>query len=151
MSTRSSSKPPPSRLTHSQLSEALYRTLKVALDRQCATRYNVGIELRCLETSSEGEVEVKLCVECNGLTQMPVRLSGIHVGGNVYEIVCCVEGGASHRFSYSLPVPTGAQLSCMSHVSEEVAAFLREELERRLGRLLLQRSGSSGPSVSPEA
>lgn len=79
-------------------------------------------------------------VECPGLTQMPARLTIAHAGGNVYDVGCTVDGGASHRFSYSLPGTAGSQLSCMAHVAEEVATFLREALERRLGRILLQRS-----------
>lgn len=88
-----------------------------------------------------------MLVECPGLTQMPVRLTGAHPGGNVYDVVCRVEEGGSHRFSYSLPGRTGAQLSCMAHVSEEVATFLRAELEQRLGRILLQNSDGASRQV----
>lgn len=146
MSTRSSRTPPSSKLTQSQLSAALYRHLETAFDRQCDARYDADVALDRVEASAG---EVTMCVECKGLTHMPVHLTTAHAGGNVYDVTCSVDGGDSHRFSYSLPGAAGAQLSCMAHVSEEVATFLREELERWLGRVLLQRS--SPPRSAPRA
>jgi hypothetical protein len=139
MSTRSSCNasfsPEPSR---AHLSSVLYRSLETALTRQCARRYNVGIVLRCPKEASEDDPELKVRVECPGLTQMPVRITVSHAGGNVYDIICNVEEGDTHRFSYSLPGRTKTQRSCAPHLGEELATFLRGELERRLGRILLQ-------------
>lgn len=143
MSTRSSSSASSATPSQGQLSDALYQSLETALTRQCARRYNVGIVLRCPKEATEDDPELKVRVECPGLTQMPVRLTVSHAGGNVYDVTCSVEEGDSHRFSYSLPGRTEAQVSCASHVGEDLATFLRGELERRLGRMLLRSSAAS--------
>lgn len=142
MSTRSSNSASfSSTSSPAQLSTILYRSLESALARQCVRRYNAEIELRCLREATEENPELKVRVSCPGLTQMPVRLTVSHAGGNVYDVVCSVAEGDTHRFSYSLPERTGApRLSSTPHLGEELATFLRGELERRLGRILLQRS-----------
>lgn len=76
---------------------------------------------------------------------MPVRLSIRRAGGTIYNVRCTVDDEASHRFSYSLPDETDTTLSYDPYLGEEIATFLREELEKRLGRLLLQ--SPAGPPL----
>lgn len=122
----------------SQLASKLFRCLETALSRQCANRYNAGVSLRCLDEATEDDPSLKIRVECHGLAEMPAHLRLSHTGGNVYDIVCRVIDGDTHRFSYSLPGPHGPRKACMPHLAKELAIFLREELERYLGRVLLQ-------------
>lgn len=137
MSTRPSPKSS-SDASLSEIASVLYRSLETALTRQCAQRYNTGIVLRCLAEASEDVPEMRIRVDCRGLTEMPVRLAVGHAGGNVYDVTCSVEGGDSHRFSYSVPGQSASRVACAPHLGEEIATFLRGELERRLGRILLQ-------------
>lgn len=137
----SSSTEPPS----PQFSSILYRSLEKALTRQCVLRYDASILLRHVRTTSNDESTVRLLVECRGLLQMPVRLRIRPTGGTIYDVRCTVDDGACRRFSYSLPDETDSALSYDPHLGKEIATFLREELEKRLGRLLLQ--SPAGPPL----
>jgi hypothetical protein len=55
-----------------------------------------------------------------------------------YDVVCTVEEGRTHRFSYHLPESTTPAPDQLVPLARDVATFLREELENRLGRLLLR-------------
>ena len=87
---------------------------------------------------------MNLCVQCRGLMEMSVEFEITHVGGNMYDVLCTVENEAARRFSYSRPRYTGAVLPRTSYLGREIATFLLDQLEKRLGRLLLR-----SPSVPP--
>lgn len=146
MSSRPLPEPPSSEPPSPRFSSVLYGSVDRALRRQCARRYNAGIILRQVRTTSNDESTVRLLVESRGLLQMRVRLRIRPAGGNICDVRCTVDDGASHRFSYSLPDETDSTLSYDPHLGKEIATFLREELEKRLGRLLLQ--SPAGPPSS---
>lgn len=139
MSTHPSSHFSPSPRTPSpRLAEVLRKSLETALAGQCAQRYDAEVSVQILDISSDETLKMRLQVQCRSLTKMPVKLTLKPAGGNIYDVLCTVEDGNSHRFSYSLPGPTETKLSHAPYLGQELATFLREELEKRLGRLLLQ-------------
>ena len=123
----------------------VYRSLETALTRQFARRYDAGLLLRLVDRSDDGR-RMDLRIHCRGLMEMSVDFVATHVGGNVYDVLCTVENEASRRFSYSLPRRTGAVLSHAPYLGREIATFLLDQLEKRLGRLLL-RSPTGPPRV----
>lgn len=127
----------------SQLAAGLVRELETALTQQCARGYDAGVSVHPLTGPSEEAPGATFRIDCRGLVQLPVRLRVSHAGGNVYDIVCSVEDGETHRFSYSLPGTGGPRRTGMPHLAEEIATFLRDELERHLGRMLLRSSAAS--------
>lgn len=129
--------PTSSAAPHSVLT-VVYRSLETALTRQFARRYDAGLLLRLVDRSEDGR-KMDLRVNCRGLIDMSVDFVVTHVGGNVYDVLCTVENEASRRFSYSLPRRTETALSNAPYLGREIAAFLLDQLEKRLGRLLLQR------------
>ena len=54
------------------------------------------------------------------------------------SLVCTVEDGMTHRFSYHLPGNTTPSERELGSLAQDLATFLRRELENRLGRMLLQ-------------
>jgi hypothetical protein len=123
------------------------RRLEEALVDQCAQHYDASVLLRWLDLDSRPNADdvttVALRVDCRGTTHMPVRLTVRRTGRTLFDVCCAVEDGNSHRFAYSLPVHTLSGTSAggapsLPPIGEDLATFLRTELETRLGRLLLR-------------
>jgi hypothetical protein len=125
------------------VARTLYRPLETALTRQCAQRYDAGLVLRCLERRNidESPNDVSLMrvqVHCRGLTQMQARLFVTCMDTGGHDVLCTVEDGRTHRFSYHLPGDAAPSERELGPLAQDLATFLRRELENRLGRLLLQ-------------
>lgn len=143
MSTSTCSSPsscaPPSRVA-----VALYRSLEAELIRQCAREYDTGVAIQCREEPPEEAPELSLRIDCPGLVQMLARCTVTHAGGNVYEVNCAVEDDASEeifsrRFSYSVPIRKAeTELVRLPALGKKVATFFRRELEKHVGRHILQ-------------
>ena len=129
----------------SRLAAALYRVIERTMLREFADRYDAGLLLRCLDlvtlpTAPTDTSVLRLRVDCRGLTNMMVRLTVTRGGGDTVDVLCAVLDGNTHPFSYhcpnraDTPEPPGTLA-----LGRDIAAFLRTELENRLGRLLLQR------------
>jgi hypothetical protein len=82
-------------------------------------------------------------VDCRGLMRMSVEFAVSHVGGNMYDVLCTVENEAIRRFSYSRSGHAGPGLSAAPYLGREIAAFLTDQFEKRLGRRLLLRRPSA--------
>lgn len=115
-----------------------YQGLKTARARQREQRYNAPFVLRRLNASSASPLEMRLRRECRGLFQLPARLVATHVGDRIFEVRCMLDDGGSCRFSYGLSRRSGRGLSPAPERGRKLAAFLLEELEKRLGQSLLQ-------------
>ena len=81
-------------------------------------------------------MEVQVC--CRGLTQMRARLYVTCLDDSGYDVLCTVNEGGTHRFSYHLPGEVAPSSQELGPLAQDLATFLRRELENRLGRLLLQ-------------
>lgn len=130
-----------------EFSEVLYQSLQKELAKQCGRRYKATVTVHRQDTNSKDGSELRIQVQCEGLINMPVRLSVSHAGGNIYDVRCSVDDGASHRFSHSIPAETKSTLSYDPYLGSEIATFLREQLEKELGRRLLQ-SAAAPPMKS---
>lgn len=130
-------------MTSPQLTLALYDPLETALKEQCAERYDAAISVQCVDVrrvdDDQNDVSVmRVKVACRGLTEMPVRLLVTCSTTSSYDVVCTVQDGSTHRFSYHLPGGTAPSVRQLVPLAQDLATFLRGELESRLGRLLLQ-------------
>lgn len=169
MSASSPSRSPSSHSQAHRVAILLYRSLERALREQFDRRYKAEVGLRPLgelasvtlgEAASSGVASdgdrsddaavMRFRVDCRGLTQMPVRFVVTPVRQRTYDVFCGVENGATHRFSFCLPGEGRADLSDVPCLGRDVATFLRGELERRLGQLLL-RSPARPPTQKDSA
>ena len=122
--------------------DVVYHGLEAALTRQFARRYDTGLLLRLVDRSEDGRT-MTVRVDCRGLMRMSVEFAVSHVGGNMYDVLCTVENEATRRFSYSRPVHAGSGLAQAPYLGREIATFLLDQFEKRLGRrLLLRRSAT---------
>lgn len=126
-----------------QIARALYGPLESSLLQQCVQRYDAGLVLQCLTLRhvEENPKDVSLMevqVYCRGLTKMRARLFITCLESSGYDALCIVQEGATHRFSYHLPGEETPSSRELGPLAQDLATFLRRELENRLGRMLLQ-------------
>jgi hypothetical protein len=126
-----------------RVARTLYQTLVTELTQQFAKRYDAGIVLQCpeLRRIEESPDDVSLMVVrlySRGLTTMQGRLLVTCIDNSGYDVLCTVEDGQTRRFSYHLPGPKTPAPHQLVPLAQDLATFLRQELENRLGRLLLQ-------------
>lgn len=139
----------------------LYRTLESVLTRRCARRYRTGVLFRCTEFRSGQEIsrpqdddasEMHIQVECRGLTRIALRLRVRALGDTNYEIRCALEGDTVHRLVYRWPGQANRALRRTSHLAQDLARSLFDEVDQRVGRHLpsgvWERGGSEGPMLS---
>jgi hypothetical protein len=122
----------------------VYHGLETALTRQFARRYDTGLLLRLVDRSEDGRT-MSVRVDCRGLMRMSVEFAVTHAAGNMYDVLCTVENEAVRRFSYSRPRRAGPGLSDAPYLGREIATFLVDQFEKRLGRRLLRR-----PAAPPD-
>lgn len=142
MSQPSNSSPSPEAFSD-RVARTLYYALETELTQQFAERYDAGLLLRCTELrcvdKSPNDVSVLVVrLQCRGLTTMQARLLVTCMESSGYDVLCAVEDGRTHRFSYHLPSDAGPSPRQLVPLAQDVETFLRRELENRLGRVLLQ-------------
>jgi hypothetical protein len=126
-----------------RVARILYQTLVTELTQQFAKRYDAGVVLQCPELRhiEESPDDVSLMVVrlySRGLTTMRARLLVTCMNRSGYDVLCTVENGQTHRFSYHLPGSETPAPRQLVPLAQDLATFLRRELENRLGRLLLR-------------
>ncbi len=129
--------------TSSFVARALYSPLETALIQQYAEEYDASLVLQCLELypieSAPSDVSLMaIQLYCRGLTKMRAQLFVTCLDDNSYDVLCTVQEGRTHRFSYHLPADTALTCQELVPLAQDVASFLSRELETRLGRLLLR-------------
>lgn len=113
-----------------RVADVVYRSLDVALPQKCADRHSVDVTV----TRPDEETPVHMQVQCGDLFEMTVRVSVEHVGGNVYDVQCTIEDEVWCQFTYSCPEEVAPPLPVSPRLGEKCAAFVLDELERRLGQ-----------------
>jgi len=126
-----------------EVARTLYDPLETSLTQQCVQRYDARLVLQCLEMrhieDSPNDVSLmRVQVHCRGLTQMGARLFVTCMDTGGHDVLCTVEDGMTHRFSYHLPGNATPSERELGPLAQDLATFLRRELENRLGRMLLQ-------------
>jgi hypothetical protein len=125
-----------------RLAAALYRVLESAMVKEFQERYDAGLLFHCLalekENGATNTSSMHLRIDCRGLTEMHTHVTVTEASDNAFDVLCAVQSGASHRFSYCLPSDTTSSISCAPYLGRDLAEFLRTEMEKQLGKLLLQ-------------
>jgi hypothetical protein len=132
-----------------RLAAALYRVVESAMSTEFEEQYDAHLLFHRLVLEEEqgalNKSTMRLRIDCRGLTEMPAQITVTETGDTAYDVLCTVQNGSSHRFSYCLPSEATSSVSCAPYLGRDLASFLRTELENRLGRLLL-RSAARPPT-----
>lgn len=141
------------RMTHSphlpELVEVLADRMEPAFEALCIERYGGPIALH--RTKSPSSSPSTLCFRFDPPDLPALRTTFVvqHVGGNVYDFAGSIENGPTRSFTCSL-TETETPFSLEGTLPPDVAAFLLDALEQRLGRDILQKLVQEGfPSTEP--
>jgi hypothetical protein len=138
MSTRSALYPRPPNAAR-RVSGAICRGLQTVLPTLARRRHGAEVTVHCPDRA-RAEKSGRLRLTCSGhlprneQARMVAQLCVTHVGGNMYDVDCAVEGGSSRRFTYCLPRCRNASSFRIPDRGRSVGAFLLDELERQVGR-----------------
>jgi hypothetical protein len=125
-----------------QIADALARSLAPVFVSLCTERYGGSVSLRRVERDASPSA-VHFRLDHPRLPVLEASFTIHHVGGNVYDVEGRVEGGPVRSFCYCLPDPAPLLVPEAPRLARDVAAFLLDALERRLGSDLLRRAVQS--------
>ena len=144
MSTQTSTPPP----TCHRIADVIYRSLETAITEQCSRHHDADVTVTRRErTSAVQPMRVQIRLPDRGQIEAHIAIS--HVGGNVYDVRCEVEEGASRRFTYSQPRRSGTTLSQAPCLGQKLGTFLLGELAEHLGRRLLDTNAPPTSTCCP--
>lgn len=142
---------PMARVSSHQIADLLANTLETVFDGLSTQRYGKSISLwRAKRTSPSSPVTFQL--ERPERSPIEAHVTIQHIGGNVYDLTCTVDGGPTRSFTYSLPDLPAHEPAKVPGLSREVALFLLDALEQRLGSDLLRgktHGADSGEALPP--
>jgi len=118
-----------------QIADVTYRSLASALSQRCADLHDMDVAVTRTDSGAPMEIQV----QCEDRFEVCLRVTVEHVGGNVYDVFCTIEEGASCQLTYSRPEGADAPLPLCPRLGQTFSAFVLEELEQRLGRWHLRR------------
>lgn len=130
-----------------QIADVLATNLEVVFDGLCVHRYGAPLSLERVDADPAATTGFRL--HRADLPELRVHFAIRHVGGNVYDVRGTVEDGPSRAFTYSLPEPVSHVVPRAPRLAREVAAFLLDALERRVGSDRLRDEVRSGPASAP--
>lgn len=121
-----------------QIVDVLATSLVAVLESLCTERYGGPISLERVDDSSLPPSTARFHLHRVNGPGLQVDFSVRHVGGTVYDVHGIVEDGPSRTFTYSLPEAAPLFLPRAPHLAGEVASFLLDALEQRVGNALLR-------------
>jgi len=121
-----------------KITDVLSKSLEQAFDEVCPKRYGAPLKLRRLDDPSDSQT-VTFGINGPNSIALQIHVTVTHVGGNVYDIAAQVEEGSVRRFTYSEPASSGSSLSIAPYLGTKIARYVLDEVEQRLGKILLRR------------
>jgi hypothetical protein len=123
-----------------QIADVLADSLVPAFEALCTDRYGGPLPLH--RTVPPGSSPTTLHVRLSPPDHRPLEAAFVirHLGGNMYDVQGRVEGQPVRSFSYCLPEPAPLLAPAAPQLARDMAVFLLDALERRLGRDLLRRT-----------
>lgn len=121
-----------------RIADVLAINLESVFDNLCTHRYGGPVPLERLEIPDLGSTTARFRLHRADLPEVCVDFAIRHVGGNVYDLQGTIEDGPSRTFTYSLPDSDADRVPRAPLLAGEVASFLLDALERRVGNDLLR-------------
>lgn len=137
MSTASDLSPISRSVPVSRILDAACRSVETALAALCRQRHDATVTVSRRDRDSLDQ-RVQLRLGCNDHITMDAQIRVRHVGGNVYDVQCSVEGGPSRQLTYSRPGSGDPSPSRTPELGRKLGTFLLNELERQIGRRRLR-------------
>lgn len=139
-----------------QLADVLTDSLASVFEALSTERYGGPLPLDRTVAPDSSPPTVHVRLGRPDVCSLEATLTIRHVGGNVYDVEGRVEDRPPQSFAYCLPEPAPRLVPEAPRLVRDVAAFLLDALERRVGRDLLRRAvrrdtAAPQPRVRPRA
>ncbi|GEM_PF-3196508 len=124
------------RALRDRIADVVYQSFRRALADRCDDRHGLDVTT---DRTTTGQ-STQLGLQCGDRGEMTASLTVQHVGGNVYDVHCAIDGGPSKKFVYCLAggASPDTGLALVPRLGREIAGFVLDALERSLGREGLQ-------------
>jgi hypothetical protein len=120
-----------------QIADLLATSLASVFEALCTQRYGGPISLtRVAPPDSSAIAGFRL--ERAGVPAVEASVFIRHVGGNMYDVTGTIAEGPNASFSYCLPDAVPPRTAGAPRLAHDIAAFLLDALERRLGSAVLR-------------
>lgn len=123
-----------------QLADVLTDSLASVFEALSTERYGGPLPLDRTVAPDSSPPTVHVRFGRPDLCSLEATLTIRHVGGNVYDVEGRVEDRPPQSFAYCLPEPAPRLVPEAPRLVRDVAAFLLDALERRVGHDLLRRA-----------
>jgi hypothetical protein len=135
------------------VAEVLTNSLAAVVEALSTERYGEAVGLRRVAPAGSSPATVHVRLGQPDVSLLEAALTIRHVGGNIYDVEGRVEGRPPQSFAYCLPEPTPRRGLEAPRLARDVAAFLLDALECRVGRDFLRQMMCHGAaplrSVAP--
>jgi hypothetical protein len=121
-----------------RVADVLTVNLRTVFDNLCVHRYGGPVSLERTEAPDPDPATARFRLHRTGLPDLRVAFAIRHVGGNVYDLHGAIEDGPDRTFTYSLPESNADRVPRAPFLAHEVASFLLDALEQRVGNDLLR-------------
>jgi hypothetical protein len=132
-----------------QIADVLATNLETVFDGLCEHRYGGPLSLERVDPPDDAPATAHFRLHRADLPDLSVDFEIRHVGGNVYDVLGIIDNGPSRTFTYSLPDPAPPVVPRAPRLAREVASFLLDALERRVGSNLLRSEVRDRRTPSP--
>jgi hypothetical protein len=121
-----------------QVVDILATKLAAVPDVLCTERYGGPVSLDRVDEASRPPSAVRFHLHGRHGLGLKTDFSVHHVGGTAYDVHGAVEDGSSRTSTYSLPGTAPLLTPRAPHLAREIASFLLDTLEQRVGNTLLR-------------
>lgn len=129
-----------------QVLNDLYRGLHQALGDIHPEQFGATLYLKPMDPSDAFRIERSFRIEGPEDLSVEARCRISQSDGNAHTIYVEIADGPSQQFRYT-PSEETTEVNEPTHLGHTIAAFLLDEMERRLGRVLFQQSSSMGAGL----
>lgn len=124
-----------------QIADVLADNLPSVFETLCRERYGGLLSLRRMEDADAAlPATVRFRLEWSGRPSLEASFRIRHLGGNMYDVQGQIAGLPPRSFDYCLPEPTPVLPLRAPRLARDVATFLLDGLERRIGNEILRRT-----------
>lgn len=126
-------------LSCDRLANIIYRGLNREIDQHRTEQVTEPLPLQRLPRTSSSQL-MRFQIGGTGTAKLVTSVTVTHTAANIYDIVCEIENGPSHRFSYRLPAGARPTPLSASQLGQEIGDLLLDEVDHSPGTQYCQDS-----------
>lgn len=116
-------------LTCHRIANIIYRGLTVKIDRYCSEQSDQTVSVQRLPRTIPCHL-MRFQIEGINVRQLVTSVTATRTAANIYDVVCEIENGPSHRITHRLPSGARPTPFSASQLGEKIGDFVLGELDR---------------------